>query len=122
MTEPELRALAARDAEQKRVETMLRDLASLGSECCAIFSSEAATAVALIDAEREKVRVLREALWKAAVRLEILTGRMRGCHAETGRHELMDEAEMFCAEARAALNGWCPPNTDRALATTETKP
>ena len=77
---------------------------------------------ATLDAEREKVRVLREALWKAAVRLEILTGRMRGCHAETGRHELMDEAEMFCAEARAALNGWCPPNTDRALATTEPKP
>ena len=36
----------------------------------------------------------------ASIRLEILTGRMRGCHEETGKHELLDEAEMFCEEAR----------------------
>ncbi len=49
------------------------------------------------------ITALRSALRLAAVRLEILTDRMRGCHAETGKHELLDEAEMFCREARAAL-------------------
>lgn len=48
-------------------------------------------------------RVLEEALRLAAVRLEILTSRMRGCHEETGKHALLGEAEMFCQEARAAL-------------------
>lgn len=57
---------------------------------------------------------LRLALWYAAVRLEILTGRARACHEETGRHELLDEAESFCEEARAALGGWCPPWSDKA--------
>jgi hypothetical protein len=47
---------------------------------------------------------LRDALRLAAVRLEILTDRMRACHEETGKHELLDEAESFCAEARAALS------------------
>lgn len=42
---------------------------------------------------------MRTALEKAAVRLEILTGRLRAC----GQHELMDEAEMFVYEARRAL-------------------
>ena len=51
---------------------------------------------------------LRGALELAAVRLEILTGRMRACHQETGKHELMDEAESFCREARAALQPFLP--------------
>ena len=45
---------------------------------------------------------LRGALELAAVRLEILTGRMRACHQETGQHELLDEADSFCREAREA--------------------
>jgi hypothetical protein len=50
-----------------------------------------------------EVERLRRELELAAVRLEILTGRMRGCHEETGRHELIEEAEAFCVETRAAL-------------------
>lgn len=46
---------------------------------------------------------LRAALQLAAIRLEILTGRMRACHEETRAHELLAEAEMFCTEARQAL-------------------
>ena len=49
-----------------------------------------------------------EALRTAAVRLVILTGRMRGCHEETGKHELMEEADMFCAEAKKAVEALCP--------------
>ena len=45
------------------------------------------------------------ALWLAGIRLEILTGRIRACHEETGAHELLDEAEMFCYEAKQALEG-----------------
>jgi hypothetical protein len=44
-----------------------------------------------------------QALIQAATRLEICLGRMRGCHEETGMHELLDEVEMFVAEAKAAL-------------------
>lgn len=51
----------------------------------------------------EEVRRLRDALIRASVHLEILTGRMRACHEETGNHELLDEAEAFCAETRKAL-------------------
>lgn len=60
---------------------------------------------ALARAEQAEAReaVLREALRLAAVRLDICTGRMRGCHEKTGNHELLDEAEMFVSEARAAL-------------------
>lgn len=50
-----------------------------------------------------RLRHLERELEHAAVRLEILTGRMRACHEETGNHGLLDEAEMFCKEARAAL-------------------
>ncbi len=39
----------------------------------------------------------------AATRLQILTDRMRGCHEETGKHELLDEAQAFADEAKAAL-------------------
>lgn len=52
----------------------------------------------------EQLAALRAALELATTRLEILTDRLEGCHAETGRHELMSEAHMFCAEARAALS------------------
>ena len=47
----------------------------------------------------ERERRLVEALKLAATRLEILTGRMRAC----GNHELLEEAVMFCEEARASL-------------------
>lgn len=62
----------------------------------------------LAAAEREaalaaRVAVLTRAMELAAVRLEILTSRMRACHEETGKHELLEEAEAFCREARAAL-------------------
>lgn len=50
-----------------------------------------------------QVERYREALSLAATRLEILTGRARGCHEETGRHELLEEAEGFCIEARQSL-------------------
>jgi hypothetical protein len=66
-------------------------------------------------AERGGAR-LREALRLAAIRLEILTGRMRACHEETGNHELIEEAEMFVEEAKAAsssvaaLDGTETPN------------
>lgn len=60
-----------------------------------------------LTAENDRLKrenaALREAQRLAAIRLGILTGRMRACHAETGRHELLDEAEMFEQEARAAL-------------------
>ncbi len=49
---------------------------------------------------------LLKALWYAHVRLEILTGRMRACHEETGKHELLDEAQMFVDEAKSDLAGW----------------
>ena len=52
---------------------------------------------------RAKLATAVGALEWAAVRLEILTGRMRACHQETGKHELLDEAEAFCGEARSAL-------------------
>jgi hypothetical protein len=51
-----------------------------------------------------EIERLREALRRAATHLEILTGRMRGCHEETGNHCLLEEAEWFCEEARAALD------------------
>ena len=44
-----------------------------------------------------------EAMKLMSVRLEILTGRMRACHEETGRHELMAEAEAFVSEAKESL-------------------
>lgn len=57
--------------------------------------------------ERDEARAardaLRAALYWASVRLGICLGRMRACHEETGKHELLDEVEMFVAEARAAL-------------------
>ena len=56
-------------------------------------------------AQAKRAVVLEAALRLAATRLEILTGRMRGCHEETGKHELLDEAEAFCDEARKALGG-----------------
>lgn len=49
------------------------------------------------------VKRYRVALELAAIRLQIMEGRARGCHEETGNHELMEEAEMFTAEAREAL-------------------
>lgn len=51
-------------------------------------------------AERDK---LKADLKVAAIRLEILTGRMRACHQTTGEHALLFEAEMFVLEAKAAL-------------------
>lgn len=38
-----------------------------------------------------------------AVRLEILTARMRGCNATGGSHDLIEEAEDFSKDARAFL-------------------
>ena len=59
--------------------------------------------IALLLAE---IRRLRRALELAAVRLEILTGRMRACHEETGNHGLLQlEAVPFGEEAREALEG-----------------
>ena len=50
-----------------------------------------------------EVRELRRALQDAAIRLEILTGRMRACHEETGKHELLEEAEDFAKQAKDSL-------------------
>lgn len=62
--------------------------------------------VSLLNAtDPEALARLTAALKLAATRLEILTDRMRGCNAVTGMHELLSEAEAFCAEARAALAG-----------------
>ena len=44
----------------------------------------------------------RKALALAATRMEILAGRMRACHEETGKHELLPEAEAFVREAKEA--------------------
>ncbi len=57
-----------------------------------------------LECEKEKRNELVRALELAGIRLGILTARMRACHEETGMHALLDEAEMFCAEARAAAN------------------
>lgn len=54
-------------------------------------------------ATQDEEHRLREALNLAAIRLGILVDRMRGCHAETGNHELITEAEEFHREAQAAL-------------------
>lgn len=50
-----------------------------------------------------KIERYEAALKLSAVRLEILTGRLKACNEETGKHELIDEAESFCIEAREAL-------------------
>ena len=60
-------------------------------------------AIPIIEAQQARIVELEGALKLAAVRLEILTGRARACHEVTGMHELMDEAEMFCQEAKQAL-------------------
>lgn len=41
-------------------------------------------------------------------RMEILTGRMRACHEETGKHELLSEAEAFCEEAKIMIAAYKP--------------
>lgn len=46
---------------------------------------------------------LLDGLRLAAVRLGILAARMRACHSETGRHELLHEADDFEAEARELI-------------------
>lgn len=53
--------------------------------------------------EHAKRKRLREALQLAAFRLEIAAGRMRACHEETGKHELLDEIELFVTEARESV-------------------
>lgn len=53
---------------------------------------------------KEAVRVMRDGLKLSSIRLEILTGRMRGCNEETGKHELLDEAVAFCEESKEDLS------------------
>ena len=60
------------------------------------------------------IEQLREALKAAAIRLGILTGRMRSCHQETGKHELLEEAEDFEREAWAALGVRLPEEQEFA--------
>lgn len=55
-----------------------------------------------------RVERAEKALKLAAVRMDILCDRMEGCHAETGRHELLDEGRAFASEARSALTGDTP--------------
>src|SRR3990170_4684699 len=55
------------------------------------------------DQMQERIKALEHGLRLAAIRLEILTGRARACHEVTGQHELIGEAEIFCQEARQAL-------------------
>lgn len=54
--------------------------------------------------ENEKLKSVNkdlcEALRIVTIRLEICLGRMRRCHEETGKHELLDEVEMFVDEAK----------------------
>ncbi len=53
---------------------------------------------------QERIKKLEKALGLAATRLEILTGRMRACHVNTGAHTLsLDEGTMFIREAKEAL-------------------
>lgn len=72
MTEPELRALAARDATDNPLGKMLKRIAEAQAERDAARADLAALQqvidqqAGLIDAEREKVRVLREAIREAA--------------------------------------------------------
>lgn len=54
--------------------------------------------------QERAIGIAKYALKLCKVRLEILTGRMRGCHEETGKHELLDEAQMFCDEAEMYLD------------------
>lgn len=56
----------------------------------------------LADAEIREAKLVA-GLKEAATRMEILTARMRGCHEETGKHELLCEADMFCKGARSVL-------------------
>lgn len=53
---------------------------------------------------QERIKELERALSLAATRLEILTGRMKACHVNTGAHSLsVDEGVIFSREARAVL-------------------
>lgn len=56
----------------------------------------------LVYTAREYHRLRKEAK-TMATRLQILTGRMRACNEESGKHELIDEAQAFCDEAQEAL-------------------
>ncbi len=59
----------------------------------------------LLNAQSARISELESAMKLAAIRMEILVDRMRGCHEETGKHQLLDEAQMFVDEAKAALKG-----------------
>lgn len=84
------------------------DCDSLSMDGCAhcercIQKDRISTLKSQLAAAQAEIERLREALSAAAVRLELLTDRMRGCHEATGKHELLDEAEAFATEAREAL-------------------
>lgn len=68
-----------------------------------------ATIAVLQDRERVWVQQevdLRKALGKAATRIEILVGRMRGCAEEPQKHDLsILEGEGWVEETRALLGG-----------------
>ncbi len=55
------------------------------------------------DASSNLAAEMLAALKLAAIRLEILTARMRGCHEVTGQHELLGEAEAFYVEAHTVI-------------------
>lgn len=100
-TQAEIRetALDARIAELERENSALHT--SRGTWTQAALEASAKIEALQASAAQETKR-LRDALTLAATRLEILTGRMRGCHETTGNHELLDEAVMFCEAARRA--------------------
>lgn len=77
---------------------------------CTTCDREASEKAAAQARFNEAARELREAMRTATVRLNILVGRMRACHLETGKHELLSEAEAFHAEAVEALMSY-----DKAL-------
>jgi len=39
----------------------------------------------------------------AIIRMEILVGRLRACHEDTGNHELIGESEAFASEGKEAI-------------------
>jgi hypothetical protein len=88
------------------------------SDC--ISAAGAAHGIEPCVTHQAKLAAYHRALEMAAVRLEILTGRMRACREETGQHDLIDEAEAFCLEARADLKKLAAP-ASAASATTRSR-
>ena len=97
------------DTASKILHTARAELAKLGEAWRVGEGAEIMDAYQhqqeLLNAQSARISELESAMKLAAIRMEILVDRMRGCHEETGKHQLLDEAQMFVDEAKAALKG-----------------